>query len=72
MAAEAKAEEWRIHRLGQWLQAASEDGPLGRQPAPTVEPPPPQFNAELLRTSLERPWHRERTSKAEIKTEAAA
>ena len=46
--AEAKAEEWRIHRLGQWLQITSEDGAFGRQPAPDLESPPERFSAERV------------------------
>jgi hypothetical protein len=37
---EAKAEEWGIHRLGMWVQVTSQDGAFGRQPSPTIEPPP--------------------------------
>ena len=63
--AEAKADEWQLHRLGQWVQITSEDGALGRQPAPTPSEPPAQFSAELLRSSLEVPWHRDRPWKGE-------
>jgi hypothetical protein len=62
---EAQAEEWRIHRLGQWVQVTSEDGAFGRQPAPTIEPPPAQYSAEVLRSSLEVPWHRNRPWKGQ-------
>jgi hypothetical protein len=55
---EAKTDEWRVHRLGQWVLNSSEDGPFGRQPAPTPEPPPACFNREMLRDSLTRPWHK--------------
>jgi hypothetical protein len=58
--AEAKADEWQVHQLGMWLQKLSDEGPVGRQPAPTPSPPPAQFSEELLRTSLERPWHQRR------------
>jgi hypothetical protein len=62
--AEAESEEWRIHRLGQWVLTTSEDGPLGRQPAPTPQPMPAQFDRALLATSLKRPWHRPLTPPA--------
>jgi hypothetical protein len=64
--AEAKAEEWRIHELGQWLQITSEDGAFGRQPAPDFEPPPERFSADMMQASLEVPWHRERPWKGEL------
>jgi hypothetical protein len=58
---EAKAEEWRLHGMGNWLQVTSQDGPLGRQPAPTLDQEiPERFSADVLRSSLERPWHRQR------------
>ncbi len=57
---EAKAEEWALHRRGQWVQITADDGPLGRQPAPTPEPPPKQFSAEVASSMLERPWHKRR------------
>jgi hypothetical protein len=60
--AEAKAVEWRVHKLGAYVQSLSDDGPLSRQPAPNLEPPPARFSSELLRDSLTRPWHRERPS----------
>jgi hypothetical protein len=68
--AEAEAEEWQLHQLGHWVQRTSEDGPFGRQPAPVRSTPPAQFSKELLRSSLEVPWHRDRPWKA--KPEAAA
>lgn len=55
---EARQLEWMLHRQGQWTMNTSDDGPFGRQPAPTPEPPPAMFDAGLLETSLDRPWHR--------------
>ncbi len=63
--AEAKADEWQLHQLGQWVQITSEDGAFGRQPAPAASEPPALFSAELLRSSLEVPWHRDRPWKGE-------
>ena len=62
--AEAKADEWQLHRLGQWVQITSEDGAFGR-PAPNASEPPAQFSADLLRSSLEVPWNRDRPWKGE-------
>jgi hypothetical protein len=50
---EAKAEEWRVHQLGNWVQKTGQDGPFGGQPAPIPSPPPAQVSEELLRWSLE-------------------
>jgi hypothetical protein len=55
---EAREAEWRLHRVGQWVLTTSEDRSFGRQPAPKPELMPRNFNRDLLRTSLERPWHR--------------
>jgi len=60
----AEREEWRLHRVGQWLMATSDDGAYGRQPAPTLTEPPSDFDPELLRTSLTRSWHRPRPKAA--------
>jgi hypothetical protein len=62
---EAKGAEWQLHLLGQWVQKTSEDGPFGRQPAPTRSAPPAQFSEEILRSSLEVPWHRDRPWRGE-------
>jgi hypothetical protein len=63
--AELRALEWQTHQLGQWVQITSEDGAFGRQPAPTASEPPAHFSADLLRSSLEVPWHRDRAWKGE-------
>jgi hypothetical protein len=56
---QARAEEFRVHRLGQWLQAQSDDDPLyGRQPAPALTDVPEHVAAEAYRDALERPWHK--------------
>jgi hypothetical protein len=57
---EAEAEEWAVHRTGQWvLGTADPDNPMGYQAAPSGdEPMPPTFNRRLLAFSLERPWYR--------------
>lgn len=54
---ESLSDMWRLHRTGQWILSTSDDGPLGRQPAPQACEPPTMFSRELLATSLERPWH---------------
>jgi len=56
--AEARAEEFRAHRLGAWIQATADDLAMGRQPAPTVVPMPERF--VLPQETLERPWHKVR------------
>lgn len=59
LVAEAESEAWRCHRIGSWLQnTADDEGGLGRQPAPALVAPPKQFNRELLKDSLQRPWHK--------------
>jgi hypothetical protein len=58
--AEARAEEFRVHRMGQWVQATADDEAFGRQPAPAVEPVPRSLSPDALKDSLERPWHRQR------------
>lgn len=63
--AEVRALEWQTHQFGHWVQNTSQDGPFGRQPAPLPSPPPAQFSADLLRSSLEVPWHRDRPWKGE-------
>jgi hypothetical protein len=63
--AELRALEWQTHQLGQWVQKTSEDGAFGREPAPVPSAPPGVFSAELLRSSLEVPWHRDRPWKGE-------
>lgn len=60
LVAEAKAEEWHLYRLGQWLQTTADDIAFGRQPAPEVAPVPQQLSADVVRESLERPWHKVR------------
>jgi hypothetical protein len=55
--AEAKGEEWHLAQLGRWVQQTSQDGPLGRQPAPIPSPPPAQFSEAMVRAALERPWY---------------
>lgn len=57
---EAKAEEFRLYRLGSWVQLTADDQSFGRQPAPTVVAPPAQVSADVVKDSLERPWHRRR------------
>ena len=57
---EAKAEEWHLHQLGQWVQITADDGAFGAQPAPTPSPPPARFSAEVAASMLERPWHKRR------------
>ena len=56
--AEAKAEEFRLHRLGRWVQTTADDDGFGRQPAPIVGSVPERVSVEVFRDSLERPWHR--------------
>jgi hypothetical protein len=56
--AEAKAEEWHLHQLGQHVQITADDGAFGRQPAPLPEEPPKQFSADVAESMLERPWHK--------------
>ena len=59
--AQAKAEELRIHMLGRWLQAASDDDSFARQPAPMADQPlPAQLSSEVLRDALKRPWWKKR------------
>jgi hypothetical protein len=53
---EAREQEWQTHKLGQWVMGTAEDKSFGRQPAPTPEPMPANFNSALLKISLERPW----------------
>ena len=60
LVAEAEAEAWRIHRIGQWVQTTADNGAMDRQPAPALVPPPKQFAPHLLRESLQRPWHKAR------------
>jgi hypothetical protein len=51
--AHAKAIEWRVHRLAQWVLGTAEDGPLGHgQPVPGLVPPPPNFDQAVFT----RPW----------------
>lgn len=49
-------EEWKLHRTGQWILTSSDDGILGRQPAPEPCAPPPDFDRGLLATSTTRSW----------------
>jgi hypothetical protein len=56
--AEARAEEFHVQRLGQWVQATADDEAFGRQPAPTVQPVPRRFSPDALKGSLERPRHK--------------
>ena len=63
--AELRALGWQTHQLGHWVQKTNEDGAFGRRPAPVPSAPPTVFSAELLRSSLEGPWHRDRLWKGE-------
>lgn len=58
--AEAKAEEFQLHKLGQWVQKTADDEAFGRQPVPKVEPVPARVSAESFAGALERPWHKRR------------
>ena len=55
--AAAKRAQFCSHRLGQWVQKASDDGPGCRELAPTGDQDPPHnFHPALLDHSLSRPW----------------
>lgn len=69
---EAQSEELRIHALGRWLMTTTDDEGLGRQPAPTLGAVPARLAAEVLRDSLERPWHKKDKTWYRAKTEVAA
>jgi len=56
--AEARAEEFQLYKLGQWIKVTADDEAFGRQPAPTIQPVPRQFSSDALRGALERPWHK--------------
>lgn len=49
--AEAKADEYRVYKLGQWLQITADDQPSGRQPAPVVGPVPEHVSVDVLADS---------------------
>lgn len=55
---EAKAQEFELYRLGQWVQANADDQGFGRQPAPAPGGAPDQVSPEVLKDALERRWHR--------------
>jgi hypothetical protein len=55
--AEARAEEFQLHKLGQWIQKTADDEAFGRQPAPVPGLVPPSVSSDVLKNSLERPWH---------------
>ncbi len=76
LVSEAKSELFRVHRLGQWVQAEADSQALSKQPAPALEPAPEHVAADAFRDSLERPWHRirewSRTETTETETEEVA
>jgi hypothetical protein len=63
LVAAARREEWRIQRLGQWVMAAADDGPFGRQPTPPADADPPaNLSPDSVRRALERPWYKPRVA----------
>jgi hypothetical protein len=57
--AEARIEMWRLAQYGPYIRKLADDGPFGRQPAPAPAEPPAQFDADMARRMLDRPWHQE-------------
>jgi hypothetical protein len=72
---EALAEEFKLDRLGRWLQITADAGKtsVGLQPAPTGAERPPHPSWQLRPEALERPWHDRRPwNTLEADTEEAA
>ncbi len=69
--AEAKAEEFRLHKLGRWVQSTADDEAFGRQPAPEAGPVPDRISAEVLEGGFERPCHQRKPWNGTTKRRAA-
>jgi hypothetical protein len=67
--AEARGEEWRAHRRGQWVQQTADDDVMRRQPVTSATRAPDNFAPPP--GSLARPWHKRREGAGEAEEAAA-